>query len=201
MKTYFSYPKLRELAFVLPPLIQFRMQIWVAVRLALGHLPAPPDRVLEIGAATGWLSRRLARALPRSRVEALDLSAAMIRAAQQTPHPPNLFFRVGDMFALPEDPVYDLVVSAHTWMLLPPEQAFPHLHAMLHPEGVALLTLTFPGLFTRMHRAFFERVSGGRLRLHPPDWWCAQAEPWFETRLFPVHEGEPSGLLWLKKRA
>ena len=199
MRRYFAFPHLRELVFLFPPLFQFRAAIWHTLKQELHNLPQPPSRILEVGCGTGWLSRRIAFTFPRSQLLAVDLSPAMVRAARRIPHPSNLSFHTANFLEMDLQERYDLVISAHTWMLLPIQEAFEVLQRILHPRGMALITLTFPGLFTRIHRAFYERVSGERLLLQDPEWWKEQASRWFAVELRPVHAGEPSGLLRLKK--
>src|SRR5688500_8367221 len=46
-------------------------------------LASSPSTVLDVGCGTAWLSRRIARALPRSRVYATDKSEGMVAFARE----------------------------------------------------------------------------------------------------------------------
>jgi len=188
---YYALPDLRELAFLLPPLLWFREQ---SLRVMEAHLPREARRILDVGCGTGFTTRRLARRFPRADVLGVDLSPAMIVRANRVLFP-NLRYAVGDVRTL--EGWFDLVVGFYVWMLLP-EGDLEVLRNLLAPGGQALLVLTAPTPFTRIHRAFYRRVAGGEILLAPPDWWQERAEEkGFSSRVVPIHSLEGSFLLKL----
>src|SRR6185437_4223105 len=86
---------------------------WPITRPVLAQMRiAPDDHILDLGCGAGWLSRILARGVPRGRVLGVDISDHMIRRAQEAmpavagPSPDaaaNLEFRVGSVDAIPSD--------------------------------------------------------------------------------------------------
>ncbi len=193
---YYRFPRIRELAFTLPPLLFFREK---ALRVLEAHLPSspPPRTVLDVGCATGLTTRRLARRYPRARILGVDLSAAMIREARARTDFPGVSFQVADVLEIRES--FDLVVAFFVWMLLPPG-SLAHLHDLLEPGGKALLLLTSPTWFTRWHRWFFERAGGGTLMLWPSWEWEEEARRvGLLPRVYPAHAVEGSFLLELRR--
>lgn len=69
------------------------VQRHIAERLIneLASLPAPPNRILEIGCGTGTLTHKLAARFPQAHITATDISPSMLHTAQDKwhPHPPN----------------------------------------------------------------------------------------------------------------
>ncbi len=190
---YYAFPDLRELAFMIPPLLWFRER---ALRVMESHLPREARRILDVGCGTGFTTRRLARRFPRAEVLGMDLSPAMIARAERVPLP-NLRYAVGDVRTFRGR--FDLVVGFYVWMLLP-EGNLGVLRDLLAPGGRALLVLTAPTLFTRIHRAFYRRVGRGEILLAPPIWWRDRAaEEGLHARVVPIHSLEGSFLLALAR--
>ena len=71
-----------------------------------------PERVLEIAAGTGVVTRALASRLPASAtIVATDLNAAMLEHARTLTPDPRITWREADAMALPfEDGAFDVVV-------------------------------------------------------------------------------------------
>lgn len=189
---YYGFPALRELAFVLPPLLFFRE---AALRVMEERLPPTPRTILDVGCGTGFTTRRLARRFPRASVLGVDLSPAMIRLARTASRFPNVRFEVGDVRTT--EGTFDLVVAFYVWMLLPGGDLSP-LVRLLAPGGEAFLVLTSPTLFTRLHRSFYRLTGGGEILLHAPGWWEIRArELGLQTSVVPIHSLEGSFLLRL----
>lgn len=77
-------------------------------------LPRAPERALELGTGTGAGALMLARRFPGARIDAVDLSQAMVEAAKrkapESGH--EIAFAVADAAALPfPDVTFDLVVQ------------------------------------------------------------------------------------------
>ncbi len=100
--------------------------------------------VLEVCAATGFLSRIIATGFPHARVCALDLSAGMIaqgRVRAQGLH--NLEFVNGDATAMPyADNSFDVVLAAFGLSVLSPaarSQCLGEIHRVLKGHGRLLV--------------------------------------------------------------
>ncbi len=191
---YYAYPKLREFAFLFPPLFGWRK---AAVQAILQHLPPAPQTLLEVGCATGMLTRRLAHRLPTTHIVAIDASAAMIQIARRASLPHTFYFhrRLEEMTG-----TFDVVVSLHVFPLLPLGPALGKVYDLLAPQGIALLTFTSSRLLTRLHQRFFEKVAGDPITLYPPSVARNTARHLgFVAHVVPIHPLEGSYLLVLKK--
>jgi SAM-dependent methyltransferase len=105
----------------------------------LHHLPAHPDRVLEIGCGKGQFSRLLAARAQH--VLAIDLSPEMIRRARELSRSfANIEFRLADVmtYDLPAAG-FDCIASIATLHHLPLRKIILKLKAALKPGGVLLI--------------------------------------------------------------
>ena len=98
-----------------------------------------PQRVLELAAGTGALTRELITALPDARITATDLSPAMVELGRA--NAPGADWRQADAMALPfGDGEFDLVTCAFGVMFLPDKRAgFAEVARVLDTDG----TLSF----------------------------------------------------------
>lgn len=100
---------------------------------ACERLPSEPVRVLELGTGTGAGALMLARRFARAEVVGVDLSPAMVRAANQkvpSELAERVSFEVADAAALPfEDRTFDLVVQVNV------PTYFEEVARVLAPEG------------------------------------------------------------------
>ncbi len=125
-----------------------------------------PGTIVDLGAGTGVLTRRLARRYPRARVHALDIAPAMLLQARRRLAPWRRWrgrqgFVVGDIEALPfADGSCDLVVSnlALQWCG-DPDRCFSEIRRVLRPGGLLLFTTCGPDTLREL-RACWERVDG-----------------------------------------
>ncbi|HEY8644506.1 MAG TPA: class I SAM-dependent methyltransferase, partial [Gaiellaceae bacterium] len=84
---------------------------------ALGAIPTPPARALDVGTGTGDGAFAIARRFPEAQVVGVDLAAAMVNEARRkTPATleQRVSFETGDASKLPfDDASFDLVAHAN----------------------------------------------------------------------------------------
>jgi SAM-dependent methyltransferase len=96
------------------------------------------DRVLELAAGTGIVTRALVRSLPASvAITATDLNPAMLERAKTHPGLERVSWQEADALALPfEDEAFDCVVCQFGVMFFPDKQAgFREALRVLKPGG------------------------------------------------------------------
>jgi SAM-dependent methyltransferase len=98
-------------------------------------LKAHPGAVLDLGCGTGIVARRLAPLAER--VDALDVSAAMIDEAKRLPNGdhPQLRWIVGRAEDAPLQPPYALITAAASLHWMDWSVVLPRLHDVLTPTG------------------------------------------------------------------
>ena len=192
---YYRWPLLREAAFVLWPLLKFRLEAEKALLRALAE--ENPRTVLEIGCGQGNLSRKLALLLPEAQITSLDNEPRMIEAAKRRASPPNLTLSVGDFYDTPLKA--EAVVLFHVFVLFwPYERSLRRLWELT--ERVALLTLTAPSLFTRAHRVVHKALTGLDVWPVEPKRFAELAEEaGFKASWQPIHPLERSYLVKLRR--
>jgi SAM-dependent methyltransferase len=103
-----------------------------------------PARVLEIGAGTGVVTRRLAEALPRSTsIVATDINLPMLDQAKSLGVSRSIEWRVADAMQLPfADEAFDIVVCQFAVMFFPDKpKAFSEARRVLRPGGAWLFNV------------------------------------------------------------
>lgn len=97
---------------------------------------APPE-ILEVGSGTGYFTRRVADALPGSRVTGLDLDPGRLALAATCNPAPNLRYLPGDLAELPfADGTFDLVFTRFVLVhLTDPTGAICELTRVVRPGG------------------------------------------------------------------
>jgi len=136
----------------------------------MSPLVMSPKSILDLGAGTGRSSRALARAYPRSRVIALDLSAGMLRIARK-----KGFFLSrtpavrGDAACLPfRSGSFDLVCAN---LLLPwidnMAGCLGEVARVLKRGGVFAFSTLGPDSFAEIRRAWSNADPGGSVRTFP----------------------------------
>src|SRR5262245_41289704 len=104
----------------------------------------PVNRVLEIAAGTGVVTRRLAAVLPASAaIIATDLNQAMLEQAAEIGTARPVEWRQADAMQLPfDDRAFDAVVCQFGVMFFPDKaKAFAETRRVLHPGGVFLFNV------------------------------------------------------------
>ncbi|MGI8956843.1 MAG: class I SAM-dependent methyltransferase [Chthoniobacterales bacterium] len=132
-----SVPKLYERYLV--PLIFLPYAADLVDRLPSGSL----ERVLEVAAGTGVLTRELARALPeRVTIVATDLNEAMLKHAGELGAARPVEWQQADAAALPfPDESFDTVLCQFGVMFFPDKtKAFAEARRVLRPNGIFLFS-------------------------------------------------------------
>lgn len=165
------------------------VQRWMADRLCDACFPplkaaasaATRFSLLEIGCGTGYLTARLADALPTARIAAVDLAPGMLdRARARLAHRPiEWVLADAEALALPER--FDAVVSSATFQwFVAPEPTLRRLAAHLQPGGRLAFATFVSGTFMELQEAFrrAEIRYGTRPGCHGPallsadEWRC-----------------------------
>jgi SAM-dependent methyltransferase len=103
-------------------------------RLLLRCLPAPCNRILDVGCGAGTLAAKLAARADR--VDALDRSPVMIYKAKQAV-PATVTCTLADVLREPLPAAqYDAIVSISALHHMPLDEVLPRLAAALRPGGV-----------------------------------------------------------------
>jgi len=100
-----------------------------------------PGPVLDLGCGTGIVARRLVGLAER--VDALDVSAAMIEEGRRLPNGdhPGLRWILGRAEEAPLDPPYALVTAAASLHWMEWAVVLPRLHAALRPDGLLVIVV------------------------------------------------------------
>ena len=116
----------------------------------LGHL-APGMRILDLGCGPGTITADFARRVAPGRVEGIDRSDEVVATASaQAGLPDNVFFAVGDVYALDaDDDTYD-IVHAHQVLqhLSDPVAALGEARRVCRPDGVVAVRDSDYGAFS-----------------------------------------------------
>lgn len=109
----------------------------------LDYIRIQPQRILDVGAGTGWLSERLASKYPRARVMALDIAEPMLREVRKRG---RWFRRIPALCARTEaiplaDASLDMLISnAMLQWCAHPQAVFAEWLRVLRPGGLLLFT-------------------------------------------------------------
>lgn len=117
-----------------------------------------PERILDIGAASGDSARRLARRYRGVRLIGLDPAPEMAAVARRKA---GWFARrrfvAGDVERLPfGDASFDLVASNLTLQWYDPQAAFPEIRRVLRPGGLFVFTSLGPDTLQELRHAWRE---------------------------------------------
>jgi tRNA (cmo5U34)-methyltransferase len=143
---------------LIPPFERFYATTVEALRLG----GAPPERVLDLGAGTGLLSRRVRTAYPDARITLLDGAQLMLDQARDLLGERNLSYVHANLSAEPPSGPWDAVVSAlaiHHLTDGEKQTLFRHIRGVLRPGGVFVNAEQVAGptpFFTDVYAAWHE---------------------------------------------
>jgi len=196
---YYSFPKLREFAFLLPPLFFFRRRSERAL-LNLISVEGVYSPVVEVGCGVGYLSRKVARLLPDHSIIAIDSEEKMIELARKIPHPRNLRFFNMDFFDL--EGKYPAIISMHVFMHFNIGKAFEKLIEITEKGSKIFLTMTKSAIFSKLHTAFYKKITGENLYLAMEEEIRKESEGRdFLCKIIPVDPYEASYIIFLSRRS
>ena len=151
-----AIPQLYE-AHLVPLIFEF-----YAADLAARVASRAPERVLEVAAGTGVVTRALARSLPaRCAIVATDLNQAMLDQAAALGAARPVEWRQADALALPfEDRSFDAVACQFGAMFFPDKpRAFAEARRVLRPGGVFVFSVWDSLEHNELARAVSEAVA------------------------------------------
>jgi arsenite methyltransferase len=107
---------------------------------------AETDKILDAGCGAGWLSRILARRVPRGRVVGMDISDEMIQHARaSSTGAGNLSFLVGSVDAIPwEQDFFDRIITVESSYYWPdPAKGLRELYRVAAKGGSAWTLINY----------------------------------------------------------
>lgn len=124
----------------------------LAARISAADLD--PHSILEIGAGTGFLTRRLVELFPQAQITAIDPAEDALRVAQQAAPAggrPIEFLEIGlENFCTEER--FDLISSSSTLQWIAPlDAAIRQMAGLLNPQGSIICSLLGQGTFGELH--------------------------------------------------
>ncbi|WP_051296593.1 malonyl-ACP O-methyltransferase BioC [Anaeroarcus burkinensis] len=145
-----------------------QVQKKMAVRLlafAKAEQKKPPQRILEIGCGTGYLTQLLAREFPKSSILATDISSAMVKTAQsKLDDQPQVRFAQMDGERLDDGTEYDLIIANAVFQWFAAySRAFTGFYRHLIPGGNLIYSTFGAGTFEELQTAFSQAYQKNSL--------------------------------------
>ena len=112
-----------------------------------------PQRILELGCGTGFLTAMLSDKFPESQIDALDLSAQMVSAAQKRVESSRVKWHVINAMEYRAAEQYDLIISssAMQWMN-PISRLIANLRGLSAEQGEVHFSIMLKGTLCELHR-------------------------------------------------
>lgn len=116
-------------------------------------LARSPERILDVGCGTGFLTREICQRFPDAQVDAIDIAENMLEEARTVCYPAtDISWIAGDAMTFQFQGPYDLVVSSSAlqWML-PLETFFRNIVHAVRPEGKFYFCCMLRGTLRELH--------------------------------------------------
>lgn len=112
-----------------------------------------PERILEVGCGTGFLTVRLRRRFPDSRLNALDLAPAMLEQARRQLPDSAIEWMAGDLRQMPAGQGYQLLASsASLHWLQPIINGFAAVRRHMAVGGHLVCAIMLAGTLRELHQ-------------------------------------------------
>jgi len=169
---------------------------WRGPEVAVSHLArraTPSERILDVGAGTGWVGAHLATRGYR-RTSALDMSPGMLaRAARKGVYEATIQAELGKDLPIADDTFDHAVASGVFTFGHAPPDALRELTRVVRPGGTIVLTLPFspstPGSYVRETKDIIAALEGeGR---------CLLAEVSAPVAILPESEPDARHQVWV----
>lgn len=101
------------------------------------HIPGSPEKILELAAGTGQVTRLLVEQFPGSEIFATDLNPGMLDVAKRIVTAPNVIWNIVDALQIPySDEEFDAVICQFGIMFFPDKQkGLNEAYRVLKPGG------------------------------------------------------------------
>ncbi len=132
-------------------------QKWEVVRKMI---KGNPKSILDVGCASGWLTARVARMLPKASVAGVDVSPKMIDYAKVV-HP-HINFVQADAHKLPfPDGSFDLIICTETLEhVVDPLKVLREVGRCLTKQGEAIISMDTGSLLFKITWFFWTKTKG-----------------------------------------
>ncbi|GMB07937.1 malonyl-ACP O-methyltransferase BioC [Thermolongibacillus altinsuensis] len=120
-----------------------------------GQITIRPERILEIGCGTGYLTEKLRRHFPHARITAVDLAPGMIAVAKQRLDAEQINWICGDIEEIELSERYDLIISNATFQWLNDlDRTLLRLYDALNDGGQLVFSTFGARTFHELHTSF-----------------------------------------------
>ncbi|MDD3420377.1 MAG: class I SAM-dependent methyltransferase [Candidatus Gastranaerophilales bacterium] len=161
-KTLFE-EEAREFDYIIPLLIPFYNEIYDILIASIPFEKNSAIKILDIGAGTGTLAKKLKQNFPFSKITCLDFSNNMteIAKAKLIEYQNDIEFKVDDFNTSKFEQKYDVIVSSFALHHIPTDKekvrTYNNIYKSLNPEGIFLTADIVLGTGEHMKNLYFEK--------------------------------------------
>lgn len=119
-----------------------------------------PQKILDIGCASGTMTNNISQILPKSKITALDVYPAAINYAKRKY--PHIRFLVADAHKLPfKDSSFDLAVCYETIEhVIDPQKVLEEIRRVIKKDGLAIIEMDSGSVLFRIVWWTWEKTKG-----------------------------------------